>query len=216
MTCEITASVTSSPGSVDGPSQPDLLGGPSTVRSGPDRAPANRSRVLARKPATTTNGTFGPTSFDCCVPAGPLSGWESRLRMRLARAGSTESWLTWTGSTTPAGRFHSRLAQSTRRTRVIVCGSSLVTALWITASARDWKDSPGMALARPDGRGRIDQLPRQVMAVAQAGRTTGSPATTAEPAALHPAFACWLMGFPLAWDACAPTEMPSSRPWPQR
>jgi hypothetical protein len=32
---------------------------------------------------------------------------------------------------------------------------------WVTPSSRDWKDSPGMALARRDGRARLDQLPRQ-------------------------------------------------------
>lgn len=35
---------------------------------------------------------------------------------------------------------------------------------WSTASARDWKDSEGMATQRPDGsRDRLDQLPRQAM-----------------------------------------------------
>ena len=32
---------------------------------------------------------------------------------------------------------------------------------WATASARDWKDSEGMATEREDGRSRLDQLPRQ-------------------------------------------------------
>jgi len=32
---------------------------------------------------------------------------------------------------------------------------------WVTASARDWKDTPGMAIEREDGRTRLDQLPRQ-------------------------------------------------------
>jgi hypothetical protein len=32
---------------------------------------------------------------------------------------------------------------------------------WVTPSARDWKDSPGMSLEREDGRSRLDQLPRQ-------------------------------------------------------
>ena len=31
---------------------------------------------------------------------------------------------------------------------------------WPTASTRDWKDTPGMATTRPDGRSRLDQLPR--------------------------------------------------------
>lgn len=34
-------------------------------------------------------------------------------------------------------------------------------ASWVTPSARDWKDSPGMATERPDGGSRLDQLPRQ-------------------------------------------------------
>jgi hypothetical protein len=32
---------------------------------------------------------------------------------------------------------------------------------WTAPSARDWKDTPGMATERPDGKGRQDQLPRQ-------------------------------------------------------
>ncbi|MDR7062031.1 hypothetical protein J2X38_004116 [Sphingopyxis sp. BE235] len=32
---------------------------------------------------------------------------------------------------------------------------------WVTAAARDWKDSAGMATTREDGRSRVDQLPRQ-------------------------------------------------------
>lgn len=34
----------------------------------------------------------------------------------------------------------------------------------VTPAARDWKDSAGMATDRPDGRSRIDQLPRQMSA----------------------------------------------------
>lgn len=35
---------------------------------------------------------------------------------------------------------------------------------WVTPSSRDWKDSPGMATERSDGRSRLDQLPRQMVA----------------------------------------------------
>lgn len=35
---------------------------------------------------------------------------------------------------------------------------------WPTPSSRDWKDTPGMDTERPDGRSRLDQLPRQMAA----------------------------------------------------
>lgn len=38
-------------------------------------------------------------------------------------------------------------------------------AMWVTPSSRDWKDGPGMAIEGPDGRSRLDQLPRQMGAV---------------------------------------------------
>ena len=38
-----------------------------------------------------------------------------------------------------------------------------------------------------------------------------SCAETEKPAALNPAFVRWLMGYPLAWDACGATATPSSR-----
>lgn len=48
-------------------------------------------------------------------------------------------------------------------------GAALVAEqqLWTTPSARDWKDTEGMATTREDGRTRIDQLPRQVFAEAR-------------------------------------------------
>ena len=112
-----------------------------------------------------TIGTCGPTTFASSVPDGPLSQWENKLRQRLARRGSTECSLTWKASDTPGGRSLSRLVPSMRPTVEIAFGSSpSEPALWVTASARDWKDSPGMTTTRPDGRSRIDQLPRQVAA----------------------------------------------------
>ena len=165
MNLENTHSVISSPESEDGPSQLALLDGPTIENCGPAPARASRSARPAKASATTTNGTCGPTSFACSVPDGPLSGWESRLRQRLARIGSTECLLTWKASTTPAGRPLSRLVPSMRPIAATVSGSSpSEAALWITCSARDWKDTPGMGTSRPDGRSRIDQLPRQVAA----------------------------------------------------
>lgn len=43
------------------------------------------------------------------------------------------------------------------------CLPTAVPALasWVTPSARNWKDTPGMATERDDGKSRTDQLPRQ-------------------------------------------------------
>jgi hypothetical protein len=75
--------------------------------------------------------------------------------------------------------------------------------MWPTASARDWKDSPGMARTgtNPDGslRSREDQLARAVYA------------DTANGGALNPTWVEWLMGYPLGWTACAAWGTASSR-----
>jgi hypothetical protein len=68
---------------------------------------------------------------------------------------------------------------------------------WVTPSARDWKDTPGMAIEQ-DGRSRLDQLPRQM---AHFGETpTGSSAPTekrgAHRGSPNAIFAAWLMGWP--------------------
>ena len=82
----------------------------------------------------------------------------------------------------------------------------------VTPSARDWKDSAGMATVAEDGRTRLDQLPRQmaVNETAPIGPTlTGSSATTAKRGAPNPIFACWLMGWPeeLISGACAGIQL---------
>jgi|GEM_PF-1006829 len=121
-------------------------------------------------------------------------------------------------------------------------GLSLQTVMastWVTPSARDWKDSAGMATTGPDGRNRLDQLPRQMAATwrtpmacdhknmdysaqeylskqmaatAPSGPTpNGSPATTAKRGAPNAAHPCWLMGYPVEWLHGAASATQSSR-----
>lgn len=147
-----------------GHSPSDSLTGQTTGRSSRVPARASRSRSRASKPAPTMLGIYGPTTFDSSMQFAQLSRLGNRLLQRLARVGSTECLLTWKARATPAKRSYFQLVPLTRHTDVIVSGSPRHGELWVTASARDWKDTPGMSTAGPDGRVRIDQLPRQVAA----------------------------------------------------
>lgn len=88
---------------------------------------------------------------------------------------------------------------------------------WVTPSARDWKDTPGMATERPDGRNRTDQLPRQAATAYPCRLTvsgemlTGFCAGMESGGQLNPALARWLMGLPPEWDDCAAMVTPLSR-----
>ena len=83
--------------------------------------------------------------------------------------------------------------------------------------ARDWKDTPGMATERPDGRNRTDQLPRQAATASPCRLTvsgemlTGFCAGMESGGQLNPGLSRWLMGLPPEWDDCGAMVTPSSR-----
>lgn len=159
-----TPNSTFSPALADGPLPPALPDGQTTANLLPAPARVSRSRSRAKAPELLMNGTYGPTFSESSVPDGPLSSWESRLRQRLAKVGSSECDLTWKVSGTTAEGLLSRLVPSTPRTVEIDSGLLLEAGYWVTPTTRDHKDTPGMSLKGPDGRDRTDQLPRQVAA----------------------------------------------------
>lgn len=83
---------------------------------------------------------------------------------------------------------------------------------WATPRARDYKGN-GVSIARA-AKGTADSLDLQCKLVCQSGMAPPSPFSArmdrgAFP--LNPIHSLWLMGYPAAWDACAPMATRSSR-----
>lgn len=86
---------------------------------------------------------------------------------------------------------------------------------WVTPSARDHKDTPGMAAESTNNDGttrqRVDQLPRQVYHLLPGMEPSGSNAETEKRGVLSPDLSRWLMGYPAVWLSCVDWETLSSR-----
>lgn len=79
---------------------------------------------------------------------------------------------------------------------------------WATPTTRDHKDGDGQSCANvPEN----SLLGRQV----HGALSTFSPAGTEKRGALNPAHSRWLMGYPVEWDSCGATAMPSCRKSPR-
>ncbi len=154
-----THSATSSPESECGALPCDAPGGQTTGQCGPDLAHASLSARQAKEMGLMMSGIFGLPSSGSSNSAGLQKSLESRLQQSAQILGSTLYKLTWKPWVTPSGVSRFRLRASVPRT------SGTGPSGWVTPSARDWKDSPGMATvaSNPDGsvRNRVDQLPRQ-------------------------------------------------------
>lgn len=162
-----TPNSTFSPALADGPLPPALPDGQTTASLLPGPARASRSRSRAKAPELLMRGTYGPTFSESSVPDGPLSSWESRLRQRLAKVGSSECDLTWRVSGTTAEGLLSRLVPSTPRTAEIDSGLLLEADYWRTPQAA--VTEPRSTVVKFSGRSPSDPqvgLPDQVVATA--------------------------------------------------
>ena len=213
-------------------------GGPMTDLFGQEVAPANPSAQQGRVKLMKTIDTLRRRGYGSSASAALQSSLENRLARRLESVGSMLFSLKWSKCTTPAGRSISRLAASGRRTsgsgftswpttkrddgvksirsaegamkeyarkgvNDLTVGAQL--ASWATPTTRDHKDGSSEGTAPENS-----LLGRQVWQ-ASGPTPSGSPAATAKPGQLNPAFSLWLMGYPPEWESCAPQATRLSR-----
>lgn len=165
---------TSSPGLEAGPERSESLASLTTAETAPQACPASLSAPAANKKARAMIDTSGRSSSISPESAALNESLVSRLRERLASIGSMEYRQTWKRRATPSGRLFWEHTALARRIEDSACIG------WPTASARDWKDTPGMATTgtNPDGseRTRLDQLPRVAALAAWSTPMAGTPA----------------------------------------
>ena len=182
-TSEDLFGATSSPGSGSGTTLSTKLGGQKQNQSGPEAAPANRSAGRGAQRDSMTAAISGRTGKGSLLSAELTLSLANRLRLRTDSLGSTLFVLRWKARTTPSGRSISALRASVPPT------SDSVFSSWVTPSARDWKDTPGMSTSgmNPDGSERIrnDQLPRQAYLVVSGQTGNGLSSQTGKKGDLY-------------------------------
>jgi hypothetical protein len=137
--CADTVSVTSLPGSADGPMRSDLPDGPTTDLFGQEVVPVSRSQQRANVPNFRINATSGPHGSSSSASARLQSSLESRLRERPF--GSTECSMTWRVKTTPWRRRFCQLVPLMPHIGGIASG------LWPTPVSKDDNKSPEAHMA---------------------------------------------------------------------
>ncbi len=196
---------TSSPASPGGAMALSLQAGMTIDESGPAHVHVSRFQAPASKKVISTNDTFGPL-FSLSSPSADLQ-WslESRLQARLASNGCLPFDLTWKAIDMPAGLPAFQVSSRVRPSR----GNGFIG--WPAPTAQDAMGSRNRTSSRQPG-----AIFHGGTTLTDAAVLFGLPrsqwkAPTIPGVYCHPELSSWLMGYPKAWDACAPTAMPSSR-----
>jgi hypothetical protein len=200
-------------------------------------APASRLAGPASEPSNRMSATFGRIGTGSSASVALERYLANRLTTRLPLAGLTMRFVTWRRKHTPARRQFYQLVVSRPRTNgsefslwptptknensgdlekkearrikakakwgkrtgngfgYSLAELAMMFELWPTPTAVT--NSGGTALCKWGGTASREKL-------------RGAVGNAVLNGSLNPAFPCWLMGFPTAWEESAPTETPSS------
>ena len=171
-----------------------------------------------------TRAVFGSSTCESLTKC-DLDSFGGRTRQNSKPKDLQTSFERWPGAGMFADGSLSALTIAGCRTQENAYGFSLPTP-----TSRDWKDTPGMALERKDGKTRTDRLPMLLFScVRSAGiewkRTTPTAARTVKVKGLMvtimggeycPELPEWLMGWPIGWTDYAPLETDKFHEWRQQ
>jgi hypothetical protein len=167
---------------------------------GQEVAHASHSALQAPSVAAKMSATYGLRSSGSSESAALQASLASKLPALLDSHGSTMFALTWKMKATPLRRQICQLAARAHPTKDSGCSGWLTPRARGDAGEKRWRDRLAKNL---EDQARIYALMR------------GLPDTEVARLSLSATFVRRLMGYPAAWDACAPTATPSCRKSPR-
>lgn len=189
-----THSVTSSQGSEDGHSLSESPGGMMIDLFGQDHLPVSRLAATEKKGVLTTKDTYSLNGSNLLEKGSLLESLVNKLPHLSKTGGLTCFAKGWEIAATKSRRPFLRVISSGRPKDERGC----ILRLHPTPLTGSTKPSAHNA-------------PSGTWKTALGKMSSGTPLATGGSSAINPAYPCWLMGFPLEWEDCAPMVTRSSR-----